>query len=218
VSRPSYARWIAAAAVSMSILLVSSFAFVSSFHAGAPARESPPLAIEPRSPGIVPPSDAAETVGAAPQPAGSDAGAGSAIATPLTSSSAPAPAAKSGVPRGGKTSLSPPPKGAIVGDKRRVRAPPNRRLKPSVDERNCPVKGSEDVTIDSYPPGATLYINHKDCGPLGKTPWVGKLPPSQGTATGSFTVIFERPGEEPVTKEFAVLKSTRIQRLKLPMP
>jgi hypothetical protein len=103
-------------------------------------------------------------------------------------------------------------------DKRRVRAPPNRRLKPSVDERNCPVKGTQEVTIDSYPPGATLYINHKNCGALGTTPWRGKLPPSQGTATGKFTVIFERPWEEPVTKEFAVLRSTRIQRLALGMP
>lgn len=117
------------------------------------------------------------------------------------------------MPRGDNTGLSTPPKTTVVADKRRVRAPPNRRLKPAVDERNCPVKGSQDVTIDSYPPGATIYINHKDCGAVGKTPWDGKLPPSQGTATGTFTVIFERPGEELVVKEFAVQRSRRIQRL-----
>jgi hypothetical protein len=33
-----------------------------------------------------------------------------------------------------------------------------------------------------------------------------------------FTAILERPGEPPVTQEFAVLKSTRIQRLEVRMP
>jgi uncharacterized caspase-like protein len=219
LSRRSRYRWIAAAAASMSILLVSSLAFVSPFEAGTLAIEPPPpRAIAPRGPGIVPASDAAETIDEAIAQVGSDPGTGSAIAAPSTSSSTSAPAAKPGVPRGRKTGLSAPPTGAIASDKRRVRAPSNRRLKSAVDERNCPVKGSQDVTIDSYPPGATLYINHKHCGAIGKTPWDGKLPPSQGTATGTFTVIFERPGEEPATKEFAVLKSTRIQRLELRMP
>jgi hypothetical protein len=102
--------------------------------------------------------------------------------------------------------------------KPRVRAPPNRRLLPAVDERNCAVKGSQEVTIDSFPPGATIYLNHKECGELGKTPWRGKLPPSQGTATGTFTAILERTGEQPVTKEFTILKSTRIQRVQVWMP
>ncbi len=102
--------------------------------------------------------------------------------------------------------------------KPRVRGPSNRRLKPSVDERNCPVKGSQDVTIDSFPPGATIYINHRDCGELGKTPWKGKLPTSTGTATGTFTAILERTGEQPVTKEFLILKTPRIQRVQVWMP
>jgi hypothetical protein len=99
-----------------------------------------------------------------------------------------------------------------------VRAPPNRRLKPAVDEEDCPVKGSQKVTIESYPPGATIYINHKACGELGKTPWIGKLPPSEGTRTRTFTAILERAGEEPVTQEFTVVKSTRIQRVEVRMP
>lgn len=101
--------------------------------------------------------------------------------------------------------------------KPRVRAPRIRRVKPAVDERNCPVKGSQPVEIETYPPGATLYINHKGCGVLGKTPWDGTLPPSEGTATGTFTAIFERAGEEPVTKEFVVVKSRRIQRVEVRM-
>ena len=102
--------------------------------------------------------------------------------------------------------------------KPRVRAPSNRRLQPAVDERDCPTKGSQEVTIDSFPPGATLYLNHKECGDLGKTPWKGKLPPSKGTATGTFTAILERTGQDPVTKEFTVEKSTRIQRVLVRIP
>jgi hypothetical protein len=102
--------------------------------------------------------------------------------------------------------------------KPRVKAPPNRRLKPAVDERNCPVTGRYKVTIDSYPPGATLYLNHKGCGELGRTPWDGTLPLSEGTATGTFLAILERPGEEPVMQEFKVLKKRRIQRLTVRMP
>jgi hypothetical protein len=41
---------------------------------------------------------------------------------------------------------------------------------------------------------------------------------SEATLTGTFTAIFERPGEEPVTKEFTVVKSTRIQRVEVRMP
>jgi len=111
------------------------------------------------------------------------------------------------------------PSAAVVTvAKPRMRAPPNRRLQPAVDERNCPMKGSQEVTIDSFPPGATIYLNHKACGELGKTPWRGKLPPSKGTATGMFTAILERPGGDPVMKEFTVLKSTRIQRVQVWMP
>jgi hypothetical protein len=102
--------------------------------------------------------------------------------------------------------------------KRRMGALPNRRVKPAVDERDCPVEGTQPVTIDSYPPGALLYLNHVECGARGKTPWNGKLRPSQGTATGRFTAIIVRPGEQPVLKEFEVVKSTRIQRVRVDLP
>jgi hypothetical protein len=111
-----------------------------------------------------------------------------------------------------------PPSADMAVAKPRVRAPSNRRLKPAVDEHDCPTKGTQEVTIDSFPPGAMLYINHKDCGERGKTPWRGKLPPSMGTATGTFTAILERTGEAPVTHEFTVSRSTRIQRVNVPMP
>jgi hypothetical protein len=115
------------------------------------------------------------------------------------------------------TAISPSAAEAPVA-KSRVRAPPNRRLQPAVDERDCPTKGSQEVTIDSFPPGVTIYLNHKECGELGTTPWRGKLPPSKGSATGTFTAILERRGEDPVTQEFTVLKSTRIQRVQVRMP
>jgi hypothetical protein len=36
------------------------------------------------------------------------------------------------------------------------------------------------VVIDSKPPGATIYLNNKKDGPLGRTPWEGSLEPVPG--------------------------------------
>jgi hypothetical protein len=177
---------------------------------GVPSRSPSVGSAAAASPGVPPPrtSPASARVSAA-RPSGTDAAtvarsdarapADPASNTPASTSDAPAAAAPS---------IAKP----------RLRAPPNRRLKPTVDERNCPMKGSQEVTIDSFPPGATIYINDKACGELGKTPWRGKLPPSIGAATGTFTAIFERPGEQLFTKEFTVVKSTRIQRVEVWMP
>jgi hypothetical protein len=105
-----------------------------------------------------------------------------------------------------------------VNTKPRVRTPPSRALKPAVDEHNCPVKGSHRVEVASIPPGATLYINHKECGAIGKTPQLLKLRPSEATATGTFLAILERPGEAPVMQEFEVLKIRNIQRVIVRIP
>ncbi|HRC57955.1 MAG TPA: PEGA domain-containing protein, partial [Kofleriaceae bacterium] len=37
------------------------------------------------------------------------------------------------------------------------------------------------VKVDSAPPGATVYVNSKECGPAGVTPWAGTL------TAGSYT-------------------------------
>ena len=112
------------------------------------------------------------------------------------------------------TAIAPSPQQPPV-TKQRGRA--NRRQKPAVDERNCPVKGSHEVTFESYPPGATVYLNGEHCGALGKTQLnvklSAKLPPSDGTATRTFTAIFKREGERTITKEFTVENITRIQRV-----
>ena len=252
----SRARWLLAAAVFASIVLVSSYVFISSFGTEPSlASESPPGSAAPRSTWGASASDTALTdagasasVESEPVLASRDGpsrspSVGSAAATspglPLRRASPASPRVAAARPSGtdavtvarsdarapadsasntpASTSVT-PAAGAPSVAKPRLRAPPNRRLKPTVDERNCPITGSHEVTIDSIPPGATIYINDKVCGELGKTPWRGKLPSSMEAATGMFTAILERPGEPPVTQEFAVLKSTRIQRVVVRMP
>jgi hypothetical protein len=144
----------------------------------------------------------------------------------VPSASEPAAAGSSVQPQGAaapnalvSTAIAPPPPEPPVA-KQRGRA--NRRQKPAVDERNCPVTGSHEVTFESYPPGATVYLNGEHCGALGKTQLnvklSAKLPPSDGTATRRFTAIFKRAGARTVTKEFEVLNITRIQRVDDRMP
>ena len=43
--------------------------------------------------------------------------------------------------------------------------------------QSCPAQktGKYTVKIDSAPQGATVYIGDKACGPVGNTPWTGKL-------------------------------------------
>lgn len=110
------------------------------------------------------------------------------------------------------------PEAGAATTRRRAAGSRNRRVRSAVDEHDCAVKGTQDVDITSFPPGATIYLNHKRCGALGKTSWRGKLFPSNGTATGAFTAILEREGEPPVVQEFKVERSTRLQRIELRMP
>lgn len=67
------------------------------------------------------------------------------------------------------------------------------------------------VKIDSAPPGATIYIDGKQCASIGTTPWTGKLNP------GTLTVILEAPGYQPATKTFTVAKVRKTQELFVPM-
>lgn len=56
------------------------------------------------------------------------------------------------------------------------------------------------VTIDSVPTGATVYLEAREAGALGTTPHVFQL------KAGSYTIILEAEGYEPLTKSVTVKK------------
>jgi hypothetical protein len=116
-------------------------------------------------------------------------------------------------------STVPPPFEPAV-TKRADRAPPNLGTNPATDENDCPVKGSNEVVITSFPPGATVYLNHKGCGAIGTTTQKGvrvKLRSSKGTATGFFIAILERADEPPFICRFKVDQTRRLQRVEIRM-
>jgi len=61
------------------------------------------------------------------------------------------------------------------------------------------------IKVDSAPPGATVYFERKECGPVGVTPWSGSLP------KGEYTVILELEGYQPATKPIKVIRTRRVQ-------
>lgn len=67
------------------------------------------------------------------------------------------------------------------------------------------------VKVDSAPPGATVYVGGKECGPTGVTPWAGTLP------AGSTTVLVELEGYVPATKPFTVKRARAVQELFVPL-
>ncbi|MEO8705147.1 MAG: PEGA domain-containing protein [Kofleriaceae bacterium] len=67
------------------------------------------------------------------------------------------------------------------------------------------------VKIDSTPPGATIYIDSKQCPSIGVTPWSGKLNP------GNITVIVEATGYVAETRTFNVKKVRTAQDLFVPL-
>ena len=71
--------------------------------------------------------------------------------------------------------------------------------------------GKYKVKIDSAPPGATIYIESKQCPSIGVTPWTGKL------TNATYSVIIEAPGYEPATKNFVVAKKSKQQALFVPL-
>lgn len=71
--------------------------------------------------------------------------------------------------------------------------------------------GKYKVKIDSAPPGATIYIESKQCPSIGVTPWTGKL------TNATYAVIIEAPGYEPATKTFVVAKKSKQQALFVPL-
>ncbi|MEZ4368453.1 MAG: PEGA domain-containing protein [Kofleriaceae bacterium] len=72
----------------------------------------------------------------------------------------------------------------------------------------CPMAMSSrkyKVKIDSAPPGATVYLDRKECGAVGITPWAGTL------AAGNYMVIVELDGYEAAQKPIKVAR-TRAQQ------
>src|SRR5688500_3448788 len=79
--------------------------------------------------------------------------------------------------------------------------------------QNCPAAkpGRYAVKIDSTPQGAAVYIGDKACGPVGNTPWTGKL------NKGSVQVTVEVAGYAPETKTFKVAATRKVQTLFVPL-
>lgn len=67
------------------------------------------------------------------------------------------------------------------------------------------------VKVDSAPPGATVYANAKECGPLGVTPWSGTLP------VGTYNFILELEGYQQGSKTLTVKRVRAVQELFLPL-
>jgi len=78
----------------------------------------------------------------------------------------------------------------------------------------CPMAKSSKkykVKIDSAPPGATVYLDRKDCGAVGVTPWQGTL------ASGDVVAIIELDGYQPATKSIKVARTRRLQEVFVPL-
>lgn len=78
----------------------------------------------------------------------------------------------------------------------------------------CPMAKSSrkyKVKVDSAPQGATVYLDRKDCGAVGVTPWSGSL------AAGDVTVIVELDGYQPAQKAFKVARTRKLQEQFLPL-
>lgn len=71
--------------------------------------------------------------------------------------------------------------------------------------------GRYSVKIESAPPGATIYIDKKELGPIGVTPWQGKM------KNGTFLVIIELDGYQPAQKNLSVARTRRLQQVFLPL-
>jgi hypothetical protein len=78
----------------------------------------------------------------------------------------------------------------------------------------CPMAKSSKkykIKVDSAPQGATVYLDRKDCGAVGVTPWTGTL------ASGEVTVIVELDGYTPGTKTYKVARTRKVQDVFVPL-
>jgi len=67
------------------------------------------------------------------------------------------------------------------------------------------------VRVDSAPQGATVYIDKKENGAVGVTPWAGSL------TKGNHTIILELAGYELATKVFKVARTKKQQDVFIPL-
>jgi hypothetical protein len=71
--------------------------------------------------------------------------------------------------------------------------------------------GRYSVKIESAPPGATIYIDKKELGAIGVTPWQGKM------KNGSYLVIIELDGYQPAQKNLTVARTRKLQSVFVPL-
>lgn len=72
-------------------------------------------------------------------------------------------------------------------------------------------KGKYPVKVESAPPGATVYIDSKDLGAVGVTPWSTKL------LNGDYTIIVELDGYQPAQKQVKVARTRKVQSVFIPL-
>jgi hypothetical protein len=80
--------------------------------------------------------------------------------------------------------------------------------------QTCPMAKSSKkykLKIDSAPPGATIYLDRKDCGAVGVTPWTGTL------AAGNVVAIVELEGYQPATRSIKVARTRKLQEAFVPL-
>jgi len=80
-----------------------------------------------------------------------------------------------------------------------------------VGVRTASAASKYKVRVDSAPPGATVYIDKKENGAVGVTPWAGSL------TKGTHTVILELDGYLPASKQIKVARTRRVQDFFVPM-
>jgi hypothetical protein len=71
--------------------------------------------------------------------------------------------------------------------------------------------GKYNVKVDTAPPGATVYIDRKELGPVGVTPWSAKL------KNGDYVIIVELEGYQPAQKNFKVARTRKLQESFIPL-
>ena len=67
------------------------------------------------------------------------------------------------------------------------------------------------VRVDSAPQGATVYVDKKEAGPVGVTPWEGSL------TAGSHKIIVELDGYMPAEKTVKIARTRKLQDIFVPL-
>ncbi len=73
-------------------------------------------------------------------------------------------------------------------------------------------KGKYKVKVDSAPQGATVYLDSKELPPVGVTPWTNLK-----VVDGTYLLIIELEGYQPVQRSIKIVKSRRLQEVFIPL-